>query len=269
MSAASTKRAGITGGHAVTTVAFSSTATAAEPHIQISVAAGKKAGFLWGDGGAVTKITKGGLCEKGGVTDVDKAWRLTMVNDRPVRKDADDKAAVATLLTEARAASYSLTFATRQMEEEAAATREAADAAAAAAVEAAAKAEADAAAAAAVEEEKARAEAEAEAAKAAAEVAAAVAAAAAAAAAAAEEEAKRKAAEEEAARLHALQNGEVVVVYQQYDDAFKIVDGELKGEVIDEEYCLSDVMPNCQIHLSVISPEEYTYSHALKNSLRF
>ena len=58
--------------------------------------------------------------------------------------------------------------------------------------------------------------------------------------------------------MHALQNGEVVVVYQQYDDAFKIVDGELKGEVIDEEYCLSDVMPNCQIHLSVISPEEYT-----------
>jgi hypothetical protein len=43
-----------------------------------------------------------------------------------------------------------------------------------------------------------------------------------------------------------------------YSDPFDVKDGSLTAAIIDEEYCLSDVMPGCQIHLSRISPEEFT-----------
>ena len=58
--------------------------------------------------------------------------------------------------------------------------------------------------------------------------------------------------------MKASRNGKVRVVYQQYQDEFEISEGSLTAAAIDEEYCLSDVMPRCQLHLSRISPAEYT-----------
>ena len=257
--ARSTKVPTTDGGHAVTTIVTESQAVAITPAIIIKVKAGAKAGFTWDDGGAVTKITKGGLCDKGAVK---VGWRLLSVDNDAVEKHVT-KAAVAALLTAARTAGndYTLTFASKAMEDEAEATAEAARraaeeealaasvAAAAAAAEAEAEAEATAEAA---EAAAAAVAAEAEAARAAEEEAAEAAAAAEAA------EAKRRAEEEAAEAARRLRNGKAVVVYQQYDDAFEVVDGALKVDAIDEEYCLSDAMPNCHIHLSKISPEEYT-----------
>lgn len=82
-------------------------------------------------------------------------------------------------------------------------------------------------------------------------------AAAAAAAAAAKEEADRLEAlrlaqEEEERRIKG--NGNVILIYEQYNESFPIVDGKTTAENIDEVYCLSFVMPNCLIHLSRASP---------------
>eukprot|EP00812_Abedinium_dasypus_P008883 NODE_2611_length_906_cov_384.884841.p1 GENE.NODE_2611_length_906_cov_384.884841~~NODE_2611_length_906_cov_384.884841.p1 ORF type:complete len:240 (-),score=69.03 NODE_2611_length_906_cov_384.884841:186-857(-) len=111
-----------------------------------------------------------------------------------------------------------------------------------------ASAEVPAAAAAAVAEAEANAAAEAEAtaiaeAKAAAE-AEATAAATAAATVAAEEAASER------ARLAALANGEVTIRYYMYAEKFPIADHKLTVKVIDDVYCLSDVMPKCFIHLA-------------------
>ena len=46
------------------------------------------------------------------------------------------------------------------------------------------------------------------------------------------------------------ENGEVQLLYEMYAEQFPIVDGCITAELIDEEYCLSYVMPNCRIHLS-------------------
>ena len=83
----------------------------------------------------------------------------------------------------------------------------------------------------------------------------------------AEEEARLKA--EEEARIQAEQelvrldeerkkreNGDVTLIYEQYNEKFPIVDGSTTAENIDEVYCLSFVMPNCKIHLSVFSPTD-------------
>jgi hypothetical protein len=96
-------------------------------------------------------------------------------------------------------------------------------------------------------------------AKAAEETAAAVAAAEAAAAAA-----ETAAAAAEAERV-ASSNGEVVLKYEMYDERFVLRDGQLGpggdgglcgASYIDEEYCLSFVMPNCKIHLATVDRRE-------------
>jgi hypothetical protein len=51
----------------------------------------------------------------------------------------------------------------------------------------------------------------------------------------------------------ARENGKVKLLYEMYAEEFTIVDGKLSAAVIDEEYCLSYVMPNCCIHLSQFS----------------
>lgn len=42
----------------------------------------------------------------------------------------------------------------------------------------------------------------------------------------------------------------VKLIYEQYDDEFPIVDGSTTQANIDDVYCLSFVMPECQIRLS-------------------
>lgn len=47
--------------------------------------------------------------------------------------------------------------------------------------------------------------------------------------------------------------------YETYNDEFELgEDGSLAAAAIDEEYCLSDIIPGCQIYLSKHSPAEYT-----------
>lgn len=49
-------------------------------------------------------------------------------------------------------------------------------------------------------------------------------------------------------------NGKVKLIYERYDEEFAIVNGTTTQENIDEEYCLSFVMPDCHIHLSKHEP---------------
>ena len=49
-------------------------------------------------------------------------------------------------------------------------------------------------------------------------------------------------------------NGTVTLIYERYDEKFPIVNGTTTQANIDEEYCLSFVMPNCLLHLSVHEP---------------
>ena len=71
-------------------------------------------------------------------------------------------------------------------------------------------------------------------------------------------EAAAKAAEEKAAAAAEIErlkqearNGDVVVLYNMYKDPFSIKDGMLTAAAIDEEYCLSDAMPGCQVRALV------------------
>lgn len=51
----------------------------------------------------------------------------------------------------------------------------------------------------------------------------------------------------------------VQVVYNTYADSFTTDDsGILTAKAIDEEYCLSDAMPGCTIHLTSVSSAEFT-----------
>jgi len=76
----------------------------------------------------------------------------------------------------------------------------------------------------------------------------------------AEEEAAaaKAAAEAEAKRKKEMGNGKVVIKYEQYAEEFDIVDGSTTAAKIDDEYCLSFVMPKCKIFLSPCSPIEKT-----------
>jgi hypothetical protein len=49
-------------------------------------------------------------------------------------------------------------------------------------------------------------------------------------------------------------NGLVTLIYEQYREKFPIVNGSTTQENIDEVYCLSFVMPNCLVHLSLHDP---------------
>lgn len=51
-----------------------------------------------------------------------------------------------------------------------------------------------------------------------------------------------------------MNNGQVTLIYERYDEKFPIVDGTTTQENIDEVYCLSFVMPDCLIHLSNYEP---------------
>ena len=63
----------------------------------------------------------------------------------------------------------------------------------------------------------------------------------------------------------ARENGKVKLLYEMYDEEFTIVDGSITSTIIDEEYCLSYVMPGCSIHLSNFSNRERTEQEELGN----
>lgn len=65
---------------------------------------------------------------------------------------------------------------------------------------------------------------------------------------------------EEAQMLNLKYNGVVVVKYNIYEKKFPIVNGSLDSSVIDAEWSLRRVMPNCKLHLAPIDDmEAFTY----------
>ena len=46
-----------------------------------------------------------------------------------------------------------------------------------------------------------------------------------------------------------VDTGKVKMIYQQYQELFPIENGKINVEKIDEDYCLSDVMPGCKLAL--------------------
>ena len=72
--------------------------------------------------------------------------------------------------------------------------------------------------------------------------------------------------EEEKVAKKARENGLVTLIYEMYQEKFTIKDGSIDAAIIDEEYCLSDVMPGCKIHLSRVDKKE-TYEEIEKDNL--
>jgi hypothetical protein len=52
------------------------------------------------------------------------------------------------------------------------------------------------------------------------------------------------------------QNGEVVILYEMYQEKFPIVSGTISSDTINELYGLTEIMPNCTLLLSQYSPSE-------------
>ena len=50
--------------------------------------------------------------------------------------------------------------------------------------------------------------------------------------------------------------GKVKIVYERYDDLFELSNGTINVGTVDEEYCLSDVMPGCVLELVNCSMQE-------------
>lgn len=62
-------------------------------------------------------------------------------------------------------------------------------------------------------------------------------------------------------------NGNVTLLYEMYNEPFPIVEGSTTAANIDEVYCLSYVMPNCVIKLSIHPPAEKRRLEAEGSSL--
>jgi hypothetical protein len=55
-----------------------------------------------------------------------------------------------------------------------------------------------------------------------------------------------------------LTNGKVKILYSHYTKEFDIINGSTTQEIVDEDYSLTFVMPNCRLHLSKIESKEKT-----------
>jgi hypothetical protein len=54
-------------------------------------------------------------------------------------------------------------------------------------------------------------------------------------------------------------SGNVKINYNHYKKEFVIENGSITADVVDKEYCLTFAFPNCKIHLSVYSPNDFSY----------
>ena len=68
------------------------------------------------------------------------------------------------------------------------------------------------------------------------------------------EEAERIAHNVEMARR--TKNGSVRIIYENYTDCFVMKDGIIKIHDVDEDYCLSDIMPGCDLQLLEMTPKD-------------
>lgn len=53
--------------------------------------------------------------------------------------------------------------------------------------------------------------------------------------------------------------GNVTCIYELYNQEFPMVEGSTTADAIDDEYCLTFIMPNCSIHLSPYSGTLFIY----------
>ena len=51
-------------------------------------------------------------------------------------------------------------------------------------------------------------------------------------------------------------DGNVKLIYEQYDEMFPILNGSISQKIIDDLYCLSFMMPDCKVRLSIHNPLE-------------
>jgi hypothetical protein len=64
------------------------------------------------------------------------------------------------------------------------------------------------------------------------------------------------------------QTGNVVLIYEQYNEEFPITNGSMTAASIDDVYCFSYVMPNCSVRLSSFSPAEKRNLESQQAALR-
>lgn len=55
---------------------------------------------------------------------------------------------------------------------------------------------------------------------------------------------------------YSMENGEVTILYEMYDEKFPITAGTISNDTINELYGLDDIMPHCSLHLSKYSPTQ-------------
>jgi hypothetical protein len=104
---ATSKKVQTSKGAKVTTVVTSNKAVSGDlSELTLEVISNGKAGFTWGDNGAVLSLVKGGIAEKAGVS---IAYRLHAINDTIVTSEMN-KADIEKVLLTARRKKYSVTF---------------------------------------------------------------------------------------------------------------------------------------------------------------
>lgn len=250
--ALSTKTQRPSGAH-VTTLVSSSNSEAGEPCTNVEIATGENAGFEWEDGGKIISVTPGSTidCAKIGV-----GWRLTAVSTSGVDEKMS-KIAIEALLDTARSSGhcYELTFLPNNDQRELVSRKDTTILSSESqSVVCAARDTGVVDNLIGLEERPAAVEAQHEATT--------TAEGAASSKDASREEATTAIDSAEETRMaelrQQLRNGKIVVVYNTYEDEFPIEDGSMKACTVDEEYCLSDAMPGCRIHLSKISAAEFT-----------
>uniref|UniRef100_A0A0G4HCL6 SH3b domain-containing protein n=1 Tax=Chromera velia CCMP2878 TaxID=1169474 RepID=A0A0G4HCL6_9ALVE len=80
-----------------------------------------------------------------------------------------------------------------------------------------------------------------------------------------EEEERKKALEEAKAKS----NGNVQIRYEHYNKTFQIKEGSMTAAAIDDELCVSFVMPKCKIHLSKATPAEWAQAIQEERALEY
>ena len=51
-------------------------------------------------------------------------------------------------------------------------------------------------------------------------------------------------------------SGKVQIIYENYTDCFNLKDGSISVKTVDEEYCLTDIMPGCTLELIEMTPQD-------------
>ena len=69
-------------------------------------------------------------------------------------------------------------------------------------------------------------------------------------------EEERQRAEDQAELERRRSSGKVQIIYENYTDCFDLKDGSISVKIVDEEYCLTDIMPGCTLELIEMTPQD-------------